>query len=222
MKAILFGSIGTLVETSELQREAFNMAFNEYGLKWQWDQTTYQSALANSGGLERIARYAKSVGEEVDAKSIHETKTQIFQRSLDERLLSLRDGVDSVLTLASENGLKTAFVSTTDLRTVERLKSVVSSTTQTTFDIVTSVQNGFSQKPAPDAYLHVLDQLNVKSVDAVVIEDNVAGVKAANSAGCFVIAFPGQNTLSHDYRCADLVVGSDLFSQVKKLISTGS
>ena len=29
MKAILFGSIGTLIETSDLQREAFNQAFKE-------------------------------------------------------------------------------------------------------------------------------------------------------------------------------------------------
>ena len=32
MKAILFGSIGTLIETSDLQREAFNQAFKEAGL----------------------------------------------------------------------------------------------------------------------------------------------------------------------------------------------
>lgn len=31
-KAILFGSIGTLIETSDLQRESFNEAFKEAGL----------------------------------------------------------------------------------------------------------------------------------------------------------------------------------------------
>ena len=30
MQAIFFGSIGTLVETSEIQRKAFNTAFKEY------------------------------------------------------------------------------------------------------------------------------------------------------------------------------------------------
>ncbi|MFT7179418.1 MAG: phosphoglycolate phosphatase-like HAD superfamily hydrolase, partial [Oceanospirillaceae bacterium] len=37
-KAILFGSIGTLVETSELQRRAFNQAFSEAGLDWNWSE----------------------------------------------------------------------------------------------------------------------------------------------------------------------------------------
>ena len=35
MKAILFGSIATLIETSDLQREAFNQAFKEAGLNWE-------------------------------------------------------------------------------------------------------------------------------------------------------------------------------------------
>jgi len=41
-KAILFGSIGTLIETSDLQRESFNEAFKEAGLDWYWDQEDYE------------------------------------------------------------------------------------------------------------------------------------------------------------------------------------
>ena len=37
MKALLFGSIGTLIETSNIQRESFNQAFKEIGLDWHWD-----------------------------------------------------------------------------------------------------------------------------------------------------------------------------------------
>ena len=40
-KAILFGSIGTLIETSELQRNAFNQAFSENGLGWNWSPAQY-------------------------------------------------------------------------------------------------------------------------------------------------------------------------------------
>jgi len=37
-KALLFGSIGSIVETSEIQRKSFNKAFKQYGLDWNWDQ----------------------------------------------------------------------------------------------------------------------------------------------------------------------------------------
>ena len=41
MKSIFFGSIGSLVECSEIQRKAFNLAFKEYGLDWYWNIANY-------------------------------------------------------------------------------------------------------------------------------------------------------------------------------------
>lgn len=37
MKAILIGSIGTLADTSDMRREAFNEAFAQAGLDWTWE-----------------------------------------------------------------------------------------------------------------------------------------------------------------------------------------
>ena len=45
MKAIIFGSIGTLVETSDIQRQSFNYAFKEVGLDWYWDKSNYKKLL---------------------------------------------------------------------------------------------------------------------------------------------------------------------------------
>ena len=45
-KSLLFGSIGTIIETSELQRESFNEAFKEAGLDWYWDQEDYRLLLS--------------------------------------------------------------------------------------------------------------------------------------------------------------------------------
>ena len=47
MKAIIFGSIGTLVETSDIQRQSFNQAFKEIGLDWYWDKNNYKNLLKN-------------------------------------------------------------------------------------------------------------------------------------------------------------------------------
>jgi len=41
MKSILFGSIGVLAESSEIQRRAFNEAFMEFGLDWYWNVANY-------------------------------------------------------------------------------------------------------------------------------------------------------------------------------------
>ena len=39
IKAVLFGSIGTIIETSDIQRNCFNQAFQKVGLNWYWSKT---------------------------------------------------------------------------------------------------------------------------------------------------------------------------------------
>ena len=57
IKAILFGSIGTIVETSNIQRNCFNLAFKISGLKWHWSKVLYQSMLKKSGGEKRVKKF---------------------------------------------------------------------------------------------------------------------------------------------------------------------
>lgn len=58
VKALVFGSIGTIVETSRLQHDAFHAAFAQHDLDWHWDLPTYQEMLKISGGAKRISAFA--------------------------------------------------------------------------------------------------------------------------------------------------------------------
>ena len=57
-KSIIFGSIGTIVETSNIQRKSFNKAFKKSGLNWHWSKTEYKKLLEKSGGENRLSKYA--------------------------------------------------------------------------------------------------------------------------------------------------------------------
>ena len=50
LSALIFDVDGTLAETEELHREAFNKAFAAAALDWHWDQALYGQLLAVSGG----------------------------------------------------------------------------------------------------------------------------------------------------------------------------
>ena len=89
MTAILFGSIGTIVDTSELQRTSFNQAFAEQGLDWSWSQEEYTDMLSTSGGANRISAFAESRDEEVDAAAILASKSTIFQTEMDAQISPL-------------------------------------------------------------------------------------------------------------------------------------
>ena len=49
-KALLFGSIGVLTETSELQRRAYNMALKLNDIEYTWNIGTYCELLKKPGG----------------------------------------------------------------------------------------------------------------------------------------------------------------------------
>lgn len=61
MSAILFGSISTLADSSEMQCESFNKAFATHHLGWTWSRQDYLGMLDTSGGADRIATYANPV-----------------------------------------------------------------------------------------------------------------------------------------------------------------
>ena len=118
MKALLFGSIGTLIETSNIQREAFNQAFKEIGLDWHWDQETYKQLLKKSGGTKRIEDFAEKNNTNVDAKKIRERKTFIYNEKLRSRITLPREGVLDVLEYARRNNIKIGLVTSTTIENI--------------------------------------------------------------------------------------------------------
>ena len=77
-KALIFGSIGTIVETSNIQRKSFNKAFKEFGLDWYWSTSEYKKLLEKSGGENRLSKYANKKKININTKKLRDLKTKIF------------------------------------------------------------------------------------------------------------------------------------------------
>jgi HAD superfamily hydrolase (TIGR01509 family) len=200
MAAVLFGSIGTVAETSELQRAAFNEAFEKHGLDWNWSQDEYKELLEKSGGEDRIAAYARSRGEDVDAAAVYETKSEIFRDKLGEVAPGARPGVAEVIAMARQSGMQVGLVTTTSRANVEALGPAIEPALDLNhFDLV--VDKSDVEKPKPDgaAYAYALEQLGLRPDEAVAIENNLDGVSAAKAAGIAVVAFPGEDNVGHDF-----------------------
>jgi beta-phosphoglucomutase-like phosphatase (HAD superfamily) len=78
MKALLFGSIGTIIETSEIQRQSFNKAFKDAGLNWYWNIATYCDLLKEPGGKKRIKKFSNNSLDEATIDIIHSKKRRIL------------------------------------------------------------------------------------------------------------------------------------------------
>jgi HAD superfamily hydrolase (TIGR01509 family) len=200
MNAILFGSISTVADTSELQREAFNQAFEAHGLDWHWDHDDYVAMLEHNGGQARIAAYAESLGQDVDAAAIHDSKSRIFQNTLATGEFSPRPGVVETVEQARREGVKLALVTTTSDTNVGALVAAMRPTLDiSSFDLVVDSSHVEEVKPDKAAYLHALDRLDEPAEACVAIEDNLGGVQSAVAAGLRVVAFPNENTAGHTF-----------------------
>ena len=66
LRALIFDVDGTMAETEEIHRAAFNEAFGEAGLSWVWTVEDYARLLKVTGGRERIAAYVAEIGCELE------------------------------------------------------------------------------------------------------------------------------------------------------------
>jgi HAD superfamily hydrolase (TIGR01509 family) len=221
MSALLFGSISTLADTSELQRRAFNEAFEAHGLDWEWSREDYVSMLGSNGGQNRIEEYARDRDEDVDAAAVHATKSSIFQELLSSSEVSVRPGVLDTMERAKRDGHQVGFVTTTSAENIAALLTALSpEVSADTFDIVVDGSSVTSGKPDPEVYRYALAQLGENADAAVAIEDNPGGLAAALSAGVACVAFPNQNTAEGDFSGAAATVDALDADQIAALIKS--
>ena len=199
-RALIFGAIGTLAETSDIQRAAFNRAFSEAGLDWDWDMQTYLRLLGQPGGRARIAAYAEEVGARVDAAALHDAKVRHFTETIARDGLAPRPGVAETIAAAKGEGMAVALASTTTPGTVESIFDAMRpEVTAGDFDFIGTRGAADAPKPAPDIYRACLDALGITASDAVAIEDTPESARAAVDAGIATYAYPGRAAEGRDF-----------------------
>ena len=209
LEALLFDVDGTIAETEDLHRRAFNLAFAEHGLDVRWDADEYRRLLAVPGGKERIAH---SLAERrqprtVDVTAIHRTKTRRYRELLAAEGVRWRPGVARLMDEAREKGLRLALVTTTTEANLDPLFTpVLGPWWRGRFDAVVAGDAVARKKPAPDLYVEALGRLGVHGAEAVAFEDSRAGVTAARGADLAVVATPSQWLPGDDLSGADLVL----------------
>ncbi len=187
LEALIFDVDGTLAETEEWHRQAFNEAFADAGLDWHWDQALYAKLLEVTGGKERMRHYAETHGRAIDDAAIarlHAAKTTRYVASVEGGAMSLRPGVARVLHEAHAAGLRLAIATTTSLENVTALlRTTLGPNGAGLFECIGAGDMVPAKKPAPDIYRLVLDRLRLAPGCCIAFEDTPNGLHAAQGAG---------------------------------------
>ncbi|MEP2781172.1 MAG: HAD-IA family hydrolase [Pseudoruegeria sp.] len=211
IRALVFDVDGTLAETEEVHRDAFNRAFHEAGLGWHWSIKDYRSLLETTGGKERMIRYRDSIGATAPTNDtiaeLHFRKTQIYSETVLGGQLPLRDGVAELIEFARELGLKIAVATTTNRSNVEALcQACWQCSGDEVFDEIAAGDEVAQKKPAPDVFLLALERLGVAASEAIAFEDSLNGVHSARRSQLEVVVTPSMYTSHQDFSEATWVV----------------
>ena len=217
LKALIFDADGTLADTEEVHRQAFNAAFLEHGLPWSWDLRRYAGLVAISGGKERIRSYIDSLGEPAPEKArlhdqvpaVHRAKTRLYAGLIAGGKARLRPGVTRLVQEARDAGIRLAIASGTTPANVEALiAATLGGEARHWFDAIACGDQASNPKPAPDLYRLALGMLQLQASECVAIEDSAKGLRAACAAGLYTIVTPTLWTYDNDFTGAGLVLRS--------------
>ncbi|MEO0412519.1 MAG: HAD-IA family hydrolase [Pseudomonadota bacterium] len=207
-KALLFGSIGVLAETSDIQRRAYNQAFEDKGVNWHWDATTYRYLLQFVGGQARMKLLSDATGGELSfalIADIHAYKTRLAATMVQAEVHSARPGIVEAIAAAKQAGASIGIVTSTQMANIEAVAGAAG-LDMTTFDVIISQEDGVKSKPDPAPYKRALERLAITAENVVAIEDTASSAQSAIDAGLETIVTPGAYALQQDFRFASHVV----------------
>lgn len=184
--AVIFDMDGVLCDSESISRLVGTLVFERlYDTLVTVDDFAPFTGTGEGNFLAGVAKQYRVVGFDVE-----EAKQKFFEIYLEGGLsqeLRAFPGVANLVERVKQLGLKAAVASAADAVKVERnLKAI--GLPKPTFDFVTSSDDIERKKPAPDVFLAAARGLGVEPGRCVVVEDAVAGVKAARSAGMRCVA----------------------------------
>lgn len=209
LKALIFDVDGTLADTErDGHRVAFNAAFRELGLDWEWDVALYGKLLAVTGGKERIRYYVDSFRPDFArpkdfddlVMALHRAKTRHYVELLGRGGIPLRNGVKRLLNEVREAGIRLAIATTTTPENVAALlRNTLGGDPTEWFEVVAAGDIVPAKKPAPDIYFWALEKMRLDAADCLALEDSENGVLASTGAKLKTLVTVNDYTLDHDF-----------------------
>lgn len=208
--AVIWDMDGVLADTAPHHLLAWQETFAKRGINFT------EADFKRGFGIRNDAIIKNTLGEQVtpeEIEAIAREKEAIFRRIIGKDIKPL-PGALELLKALDEGGISMAIASST---TIENIHLIVGSLgIADYFKAVITGHDVTEGKPSPQVFLLAAQRLGAEPKNCIVVEDAVAGVKAAKSAGMYCVAVSNSHP-QEKLNEADLIVASLEMVTVKDL-----
>ena len=184
---------GTIANTElEAHLPAFNHAFNDLSIDWNWDTKKYIQLLKINGGKNRIDYYSKlnndNFSDDLIIK-IHEKKQFHYLELIKKNSVNFKTGVFRLIKELYRKNIRQFIVTSSSRNQVDLLVEYLFNGFNP-FEFIISSEDVKLKKPNPSPYLKAVQLSGIKKNKSIVFEDSYPGLKSAIAAKLPTIFVP--------------------------------
>jgi len=213
IRVLIFDFDGLILDTEVPDLQSWQEIYQAHGCCLPF--STWSTYIGGSAGLFNPYDYLEEqLGRAVEREEIRSKRRQRYLEMVEAQ--SILPGVKDYINDAKRMGLKLALASSSSRDWVtgnlSRLGLIAC------FDCIKCADDVKRVKPAPVLYQSVLDALNLRADEGIVLEDSPNGILAAKRAGLFCVAVPNALTRQLSLDLADLRLNSLADLSLEKLL----
>ena len=214
LRAVFWDVDGTIADTELCgHRVAFNLAFKDFELDWNWNKDKYVDLLKISGGFNRIVHYRNEINSELtesECSKIQTRKRYHYKNLINSGKIKVRDGVIRLINELYSVDIEQFIVTTSGRDSLEPFLQTSLSTHLNYFSGIITYEDVSRHKPYPDAYQLALQLCKISEINCIAIEDSKIGVEAAKAANlnCLLTVPPWEPTIQNISQNANACVNT--------------
>ncbi len=202
LKAVIFDMDGVIVDSEPLHHKAYQLMFKDVNINVPdalYQSYTGQATLPICQHLQKTFNLIESPEALVAIKRKH--FKYLFDNDTSFKLI---DGVLELIQDYYKNGLKLVLASSASMSNINRIFTRFK--LDPYFVSKLSGADLKASKPHPEIFINAAKASGFKREECIVIEDSTNGIKAANAAHIFCIAFDSAHSKNQDYSTANKVI----------------
>lgn len=193
-KVIIFDLDGTLIDSvgiwnaidEELIKTIGNGTIDDIDIGIQRDTKLKEYSKCEDSYLEYCGFLKEKYNSKLSKEEIKKLRYEIAENYLKEKV-NYKPNAENVLKYLKKKGFTLAIASTTNDHTIEYYKRdnkniINKANLEEMFSVIYSKGAVKELKPNPEIHYKILNELNAKAEECLIIEDSLIGVEAANNA----------------------------------------